>query len=90
VRWGKLFSISLSVELFVLPIKALNFPLKSYSSLALPTKSKTVKKSLLSDNLKPLPSCCKNIVKLSVGLKNKTVSISGISTPSLKISTTKR
>ena len=39
---------------------------------------------------RPRPNCCKKIVKLSVGRRNKTVSTSGISTPSLKISTTQR
>lgn len=74
-KCGNSFSISSLTELFVFPIILLNLPSKSYSSLALPTKSKTVKHSLLSENLNPLPNCCKNTVKLSVGLKNKIVSI---------------
>ncbi len=52
-----------------------------------PIKSKTVRQSLPSNKRNPLPSCCKNTVKLSVGLKNKIVFISGISTPSLNKST---
>ena len=74
----------------VFPINALNLPSKSYSGLEFPTKSKTVKQSLPSANLNPRPNCWRKTVKLSVGLKNKIVSISGISTPSLKISTTNK
>ena len=48
------------------------FP-EAVADTPVPTKSKTVRQSLVSANLKPLPSCCKKIVKLSVGLKNKTV-----------------
>ncbi len=40
-----------------------------------------------SDSLSPLPNCWTNTVRDSVGLKNSTVSASGISTPSLKRST---
>ena len=89
-RWGNWSSISLVTVVAVFPIKALNLFSKLYSGLELPTKSKTVKQSLSSANRSPRPNCCKKMVKLSVGRKNKTVSISGISIPSLKISTTNK
>ena len=85
-RLGKPSSNSSLIELCVLPIKDLNFFEKSYSTCALPTKSRTVKYSLPTDFRKPLPNCCRKTVRLSVGLKNNTVSISGKSIPSLKIS----
>ena len=71
-------------------MSARNLLAKSYSGRALPTKSSTVQHCfwLLSGRRKPRPSCCKNSVRLSVGRKNSKVSTSGISTPSLKISTT--
>ena len=89
-KLGKSFSISVITDVSVLPIICRNLFSKSYSGLQFATKSNTVRHSLLSANLNPLPSCCKNMVRLSVGLKNKTVSIPGISMPSLKISTTHR
>ena len=52
-------------------------------------KSRTVRHSFPSDKRSPLPSCCRKIVRDSVGLKKRTVSTSGISIPSLYRSTTK-
>ena len=89
-KCGKSCSISFKTEVVVLPIKALNLFSKSYSGREFPIKSSTVKQSFPSAKRKPLPNCCRKIVKLSVGRRNKTVSISGISTPSLKISTTNK
>ena len=50
-------------------------------------KSSTFKYCLSLYFLKPLPNCCKNTVGDCVGLKNITISIAGISNPSLNIST---
>ena len=58
----------------VFPINALNLLEKSYSGRELPTKSKMVQHSLFSVKRRPRPSCCKNMVKLSVGRKNNSVS----------------
>ena len=52
-------------------------------------KSRTVRKSLPSESLSPLPSCCMNTVGDSVGLRNITMSREGTSTPSLNMSTEK-
>ena len=56
-KCGKLSSISFFTGVVVLPIKAQNLFSKLYSGLAYQTKSKTVKHSLSSANLKPLPNC---------------------------------
>ncbi|MNC42145.1 hypothetical protein D3C75_909530 [compost metagenome] len=82
--------ISWLIALLVLPTSARNFWAKSYSSWALPTKSNTVQHSLSLASRRPRPNCCKKMVRLSVGRKNSKVSTSGISTPSLKMSTTQR
>ena len=50
-------------------------------------KSSTVRRSFPSDVLRPLPSCCMKTVPDSVGRRNITMSIDGMSTPSLNMST---
>ena len=52
-------------------------------------KSSTVRQGLSSARRRPRPSCWRKTVALSVGRRKSTVSISGMSTPSLNRSTVK-
>ena len=82
-REAKPSLISFSTFLSVFESRAANLSSKLYLLFACPIKSSTVRHSLSSARRSPRPSCCKKTVRLSVGRRNRTVFISGMSTPSL-------
>ena len=70
-------------------VRALNRSSKSNSSCCTPKKSKTVQAFFLSWRRKPRPNCWTKSTGLCVGRRSSSVLTSGMSTPSLKISTAK-
>ena len=73
----------------VTPVSARYRRSKRNSAFCSPMKSSTVRHGLSSASRSPRPSCWRKTVALSVGRRNSTVSISGMSTPSLNRSTVK-